>query len=110
MKKIIALSAIFVTFFVTGCEEKNTREWFINHHDEMIAKYTECLLDRTWEIQECQNARDAMKHERNKPDVIKGKTEAYKKLQKQVSEENKKFNQNFNKAMEDIKNQQAEKS
>ncbi len=110
MKKIIALSAILSTFFLSGCEEKNTREWYINHHDEMIAKYTECLLDRTWEIQECQNARDAMKHERDKPDVINGKKEAHEKLHKQVSDEVKNSNQNFNKAMEDIKNQQTDKN
>ncbi|EJM3421883.1 EexN family lipoprotein [Salmonella enterica] len=110
MKKIIALSAILSTFFISGCEEKNTREWYINHHKEMIIKYTECLLDRTWEIQECRNARDAMKHERNKPDVINGKKEAQEKLSKQISDEVKKSNQNWNKAMKDIKNQQAEKN
>lgn len=109
MKKIIILSTILSTFFISGCEEKNTREWYINHHDEMITKYTECLLDRTWEIPECQNARDAMKHERNKPDVISGKKEAYKKLNQQASDEVNKFNQSWNKSMENIQKQQSEK-
>lgn len=110
MKKTIVLSIILSTFFLSGCEEKNTREWYIDHHDEMITKYTECLLDRTWEIQECQNARDAMKHERNKPDVINGKKEAYKKLKQQISDEVNKFNQSWNESMEHIQKQQSGKS
>ncbi|EJG5924826.1 EexN family lipoprotein [Salmonella enterica] len=84
MKKIITLSALIIAFFISGCEEKNTREWYINHHDELIKKYTECLLDDTWNIQECQNARDALRHERDKPDIDKGLKEAYKKLDAKI--------------------------
>ncbi|EAU2709617.1 EexN family lipoprotein [Salmonella enterica] len=108
MKKIITLSALIIAFFISGCEQKNTREWYINHHDEMIKKYTECLLDRTWDITECQNARDAMKHERNKPDVIKGKKEAYIKLDKQIKDEVNKSNESWNKAMKDLNNKKPQ--
>ncbi|WP_052698692.1 EexN family lipoprotein [Raoultella terrigena] len=86
MKRIfIATIAVSITLILSGCDEKNPREWYIEHHNEMIDKYTECLLDGTWDIKVCQNARDAIKHERNSPDVQKGLKEAYAKLDAKLS-------------------------
>ena len=86
MKHKLTISVIILsTLFLSGCEEKYSRDWYIEHHKEMIEKYTECLLDGTWEVRECQNARDALKHERHKPDVIKGLKDAYAKLDAKVS-------------------------
>ncbi|HEY3987587.1 EexN family lipoprotein [Cedecea sp.] len=86
MKKLTFVTPLVLSLiFLSGCDEKYSREWFIKHHDEMIAKYTECLLDGTWDIKECQNARDAMKHEQDKPDVIEGKKQAIEKLKDKIS-------------------------
>lgn len=81
MIKLKSLALIITaSLFIVGCDDKYSREWYIAHHEEMITKYTECLLDDTWDIQQCQNARDAMKHESDAPDVKKGLHEAREKV------------------------------
>nr|WP_159466443.1 EexN family lipoprotein [Scandinavium goeteborgense] len=105
MKKLtFAPPLILSLIFLNGCDEKYSREWFIKHHDEMISKYTECLLERSWSDQICQNAKNAMTHEKDKPDVIEGRKKASAKLDAQIKSEVKDFNTKFNEYMSEHKN------
>lgn len=81
--KIIAMVA-FSIVFLSGCEEKYSTEWYVKNHNEMIDKYTECLLSRHFDSQKCQNARDALKQEMDKPDVKEGYRNAQEKLKKEI--------------------------
>ncbi|EAO3022184.1 TPA: EexN family lipoprotein [Salmonella enterica subsp. enterica serovar Wyldegreen] len=87
MKKTFVTSIIIGSIIIiSGCEEKNTKEWYISHHEEMISKYTECLLkdhDNFLSI-ECQNARDALEQEKDKPDVKAGYKTAHDKLKEKI--------------------------
>ncbi|UNK63136.1 EexN family lipoprotein [Buttiauxella ferragutiae] len=85
MKKTLVTLIFIPLFLLTGCEDKYSKEWFIKNHDEMIAKYTECLLDHSWSEQICQNAKNAMKQERGQPDVEKGRKAAFDALDKQIA-------------------------
>ncbi|ELF6824440.1 EexN family lipoprotein [Salmonella enterica] len=87
MKFKFALIVLTSIIFISGCDEKYSKEWFINHHPEMISKYTECLLDNSWSDQICQNARNALHHESDKPDVKEGLANARKKLMEKVKKE-----------------------
>ena len=71
--------------FLSGCDGKHSKEWFINHHQELIEKYTECLFDNTWSDDTCQNARNAARHEMDKPDIKKGISSAHKKLKDKIN-------------------------
>lgn len=83
MKKAFIVAIIASsTIYITGCEDKFTKEWFVAHPTEMIEKYTECLLkdfDQFSTI-ECRNARDAIHQEKNKPSIKAGYLAARKKL------------------------------
>lgn len=80
MKKITAvLSALMIGIITTGCEDKNSVEWYMEHHEDMFAKYTECLVNHNFIPTDCQNSRSAMDREHDKPDVIEGLKAARKK-------------------------------
>lgn len=57
---------------LTGCEDKTSVEWYRAHHDDMLAKYEECLNTQTWSAPDCANAGTASARERGKPDVDAG--------------------------------------
>lgn len=80
--KVIGI-IVFSVAFLSGCEEKYSTEWYVKNHNEMIEKYTECLLARHFDSQKCQNARDALKQEMDKSDVKAG----YKKAQERLKQE-----------------------
>ncbi|EKT1335127.1 EexN family lipoprotein [Salmonella enterica subsp. enterica] len=89
MKKAFTAAIIIGgVIFISGCEEKYSKEWYVSHHEELIEKYTECLLDSTWDDKICQNARDAMKKERRlkKEDIEMGYQEASRKLKEKIAE------------------------
>lgn len=70
--RFVFISAIVTAFLLTGCNDKTSVEWYVNHHDDLIAKYTECLLAKSWEDPICQNVRSAKNLEIEKPDVKEG--------------------------------------
>lgn len=81
MKRIAVIaSAVFICISVTGCEDKTSVDWYVNHHEDMFSKYTECLLAKSWHDDICQNARSAMNLEADKPDVKQGLANARQKL------------------------------
>jgi uncharacterized lipoprotein YehR (DUF1307 family) len=81
MKKFAVIaSVLFICVSLTGCEDKTSVDWYVKHHEEMIAKYSECLIARSWQDTTCQNARSAMNLEADKPDVKKGLAEARKRI------------------------------
>lgn len=78
--RFVFISAIVTAFLLTGCNDKTSVEWYVNHHDDLITKYTECILANSWHDPICQNARSAKNLEIDKPDIKQGLNEAYKKL------------------------------
>lgn len=58
--------------FISGCEDKTSMEWYRAHHDDMLAKYEECLKTQTWQAPDCRNASTAVKREEGKSDVDAG--------------------------------------
>ncbi|EBC1279739.1 EexN family lipoprotein [Salmonella enterica subsp. enterica] len=81
MKRInIIILTLFFCIGITGCEDKTSVEWYVNHHKEMISKYTECLLAKSWDDVTCQNARSAVNLEADKPDVRNGVIEARRQV------------------------------
>ncbi|EAA4712240.1 entry exclusion protein [Salmonella enterica subsp. diarizonae] len=81
MKRIyIIILTLFFCIGITGCEDKKSVDWYVNHHEDMFAKYTECLLANSWHDDICQNARSAMNLESEKPDVKQGLADARQKL------------------------------
>lgn len=87
MKKAFTVAIIaFSSIYLTGCDEKFTKEWYVSHHKEMIEKYTECLLNNSnFGSIECKNARDALHQEKHKPDVKEGYKNALMKLHEKTS-------------------------
>ncbi|EOV4178479.1 TPA: EexN family lipoprotein [Yersinia enterocolitica] len=80
MKKIIVVvSALLIGTITTGCQDKTSVEWYMSHHEDMFAKYTECLVNHNFIPTDCQNSRSAMDREHDKPDVIEGLKAARKK-------------------------------
>lgn len=57
---------------LTGCEDKTSIEWYRAHHDDLLAKYEECLNTHTWSAPDCANASTASDREAGKPDVDAG--------------------------------------
>lgn len=55
---------------LTGCQDETSVEWYMAHHDDMLAKYEECLNSNTWSADDCAHANTAYKRERDKPDVF----------------------------------------
>lgn len=81
MKKIAVIaSVVFICVPLTGCNDKTSVDWYVNHHEDMFSKYTECLLANSWHDDICQNARSAMNLESEKPDVKQGLADARQKL------------------------------
>ncbi|EDR4261366.1 EexN family lipoprotein [Salmonella enterica subsp. enterica] len=78
------ISVLFVTFFIVGCEDKTSVEWYVNHHPELIEKYTNCVLSRSWHDVSCQNAKSAMFLEQDKQDIQQGRKQAHIELQKKL--------------------------
>lgn len=73
MKKHFLLAfTVITTCSLFGCSDKTSVEWYVNHHDDLIAKYTECLLAKSWHDPICQNVRSAKNLEIDKPDVKEG--------------------------------------
>ena len=42
---------------LTGCEDKTSVDWYMAHHDDMLAKYRECIFNPNFVPTDCQNAR-----------------------------------------------------
>jgi hypothetical protein len=81
MRKIFAFAfTACICSLVTGCNDKTSVDWYVNHHEDMFAKYTECLLANSWHDDICQNVRSAMNLESEKPDVKQGLADARQKL------------------------------
>lgn len=85
MKKHFLLALTVITAFsLVGCSDKTSVEWYVNHHDDLIAKYTECLLAESWHDPICQNVRSAKNLEIDKPDVKEGIKKARQKLLERI--------------------------
>jgi len=80
MKKVFLFPIIITAFIIAGCNDKTSVDWYVNHHDDLIEKYTECLLAKSWHDPICQNARSAKNLEIDKPDVKKGVENARQKV------------------------------
>lgn len=65
---------------LTGCEDKTSVEWYIAHHDDMLAKYRECIFNQNFVPVDCQHARDALHREKHKSDVAEG----YRKIRQDL--------------------------
>lgn len=71
--KALTFIVLAATAALTGCEDKTSVEWYRAHHDDMLAKYEECLKTKTWQAPDCRNASTAVKREKDKsPDVKAG--------------------------------------
>ena len=85
MKKITkAIFLVCITYFISACEDKTSIDWYVNHHQEMFDKYTECLLANSWHLTPCENAKSAMFREQNDPEVRAANQLAFEKLQRQM--------------------------
>lgn len=81
ISKISVLAGCSIALLaLTGCEDKTSVEWYVSHHEDMFAKYTECLINHNFLPVDCQNARSAMRREQNKPDVQEGLKTAREKV------------------------------
>lgn len=81
MKKyFLFVSIIISSITMSGCNDKTSVEWYVAHHDDLIAKYTECILANSWHDPVCQNVRSAKNLEIDKPDIKQGLKDAYEKL------------------------------
>lgn len=67
---------------LTGCEDKTSVDWYMAHHDDMLAKYRECIFNHNFVPTDCQNARSALHREKDKPDVAEGYKQILKDLDK----------------------------
>ncbi|WP_336222916.1 EexN family lipoprotein [Enterobacter kobei] len=70
--KTLTFIVLAATAFLTGCEDKTSVEWYRAHHDDMLAKYEECLNTGTWRAPDCRNVSTASDREAGKPDVDAG--------------------------------------
>ncbi|EPO3864249.1 EexN family lipoprotein, partial [Shigella flexneri] len=57
-------------------------DWYMAHHDDMLAKYRECIFNHNFVPTDCQNARSALHREKAKPDVAEGYKQILKDLDK----------------------------
>lgn len=73
MTKYFLLASIFISVITTsGCNDKTSVEWYVNNHDDLVAKYTECLLTDSWHDNACKNVRSAKNLEVHELDIQEG--------------------------------------
>ncbi|WP_437749968.1 EexN family lipoprotein (plasmid) [Enterobacter mori] len=77
--KTLTFAVLASVTVLTGCEDKTSVEWYRAHHDDLLAKYEECLNTQTWSAPDCVNAHTAYKRESGKPDFDAGIKEISKR-------------------------------
>lgn len=81
MSKYFLLVNIIISVITTsGCNDKTSVEWYVNNHDDLVAKYTECLLTDSWHDIACKNVRSAKNLEANELDIQEGLKVAQQEL------------------------------
>ncbi|EKP7867754.1 EexN family lipoprotein [Escherichia coli] len=58
MKKLMFSMVLTGTFFLVGCEETKSVEWWTEHHEEALKKEIECKKTGS-DSQNCRNVREA---------------------------------------------------
>lgn len=71
----LPLAVLASVTILTGCEDKTSVEWYMAHHDDMLKKYEECYISRTWEAEDCFHAKTAFHRVKMNPDVARGYNE-----------------------------------
>lgn len=79
-KYFLLVSLIITIITMSGCNDKTSVKWYVNHHDDLVTKYTECLLTDAWHNIVCKNDKRAKNLEINEPDIQEGLKVAKQKL------------------------------
>lgn len=82
MKKIQSLLLVSLSsLLVMGCNKaQKTEDWYINHHEDLVEKYTDCFKSMDRVSSECVAAMKAYHKEKNKPDVRAAMISAKKQI------------------------------
>lgn len=65
---VVSLSLVALA----GCEQEKTQEWYMDHHDELLKKYAQCLNNETFTTEDCAPVVKAQRSLMGDPEVAKG--------------------------------------
>ncbi|WP_117095325.1 EexN family lipoprotein, partial [Klebsiella pneumoniae] len=79
MKKYGLVAALGLTFFLTGCEEVKSVDWWQSHVDDATKKVAECKKSGS-DSENCKNAKEGLFREGANKQVISSQADSLIKI------------------------------